>query len=100
MLGPRCVRSSCSVGDPRSWSVELVRKLDTGLRGVLRSTVMLPERGGKQQQQQLSQKASAGQTVTAGGKGALREQRISGVLGPFSSFKSLALASVMCSERL
>ena len=30
----------------------------------------------------------------------MREQRISGVLGPFSSFKSLALASVMCSERL
>jgi hypothetical protein len=29
----------------------------------------------------------------------LREQRISGVPGPFSSFKSLTLAFVMCSER-
>ena len=29
----------------------------------------------------------------------MREQRISGVLGPFSSFKSLAPAFMMCSER-
>jgi len=29
----------------------------------------------------------------------LREQRISGVLAPLSSFESLALAFVMCSER-
>ena len=62
--------------------------------------MMLAERSGKQQQQQLSQKVPTGQTVKACEKGALREQRISGVLGPFSSFKSLALASVMCSERL
>ena len=61
---------------------------------------MLPERSGKQQQQQLSQKVSAGQAVRAGEKGALREQRVSGVLGPFGSCKSLALTSVMCSERL
>ena len=32
-------------------------------------------------------------------RGALREQRISGVPGPFSSFKSLTLAFVMCPER-
>ena len=56
---------------------------------------MLPERSGKQQQQQLSQKESAGQTVRACEKGALREQRISGVLDPFSSSKSLVLAFVM-----
>ena len=56
---------------------------------------MLSERGGKQQQQQLSQKASARQTVTVGDKGALREQRISGVLGPLSTFESLALAFMM-----
>jgi hypothetical protein len=60
---------------------------------------MLPERSGKQQQQQLSRKVSAGQAVKAGEQGALREQRISGVPCPFSSFKTLALASVMCSER-
>ena len=60
---------------------------------------MLPERSGKQQQQQLSSKVSAGQAVRAGEKGAFREQRISGVPGPFSSSKTLALASVMCSER-
>jgi len=60
---------------------------------------MLPERSGKQQQQQLSSKESAGQAVRAGEQGALREQRISGVPGPFSSFKTLALASVMCSKR-
>ena len=82
----------------RSWFVQLVQKLGAGLRGVLRSTVMLPERGGKQQQQQLSQKVSAGQTVTAGGKGALREQRISRVLGPLSSIESLPLAFMMCSK--
>ena len=57
--------------------------------------MMLPERGGKQQQQQLSQKVSAGQTVQVGEEGALREQRISGVLGPLSTFESLALAFVM-----
>ena len=61
---------------------------------------MLPERGGKEQQQQLSRKVSAEHSVSQEEKRALREQRISGVLGPFSSFKSLALASVMCSERL
>ena len=56
---------------------------------------MVLERSGKQQQQQLSQKVSAGQAVRAGEKGALREQRISGVLGPLSTFKSLALAFMM-----
>ena len=43
----------------RSCSVELVRKLAAGLRDVVRPAVILPERSGKQQQQQLSQKASA-----------------------------------------
>ena len=61
--------------------------------------MMLPERSGKQQQQELSQKVSAGQAVSKAQDGALREQRISGVHGPFSSFKSLPLAFVMCSER-
>ena len=61
---------------------------------------MLSERGGKQQQQQLSQKASARQTVTVGDKGALREQRISGVAGLFSSSKSLTLAFMMCSDQM
>ena len=60
---------------------------------------MLPERSGKQQQQQLSSKESAGQAISHDEGGALREQRISGVPGPFSSFKTLALASVMCSKR-
>ena len=60
----------------------------------------LSERSGKRQQQQLSQKVSTGQTVTVGDLGALREQRISGVLGPFSSSKSFALAFLVCSERL
>ena len=54
----------------------------------------------KQQQQQLSREVSAGQTVQVGEEGALREQRISGVPGPFSSSESLALAFVMFSERL
>jgi hypothetical protein len=57
--------------------------------------MMPPVRSGKQQEQQLSQKVSAGQAVKAGEEGALREQRISGVLDPFSSSKSLALAFVM-----
>ena len=61
--------------------------------------MLLPERSGKQQQQQLSQKVSAGQAVRVGEKGALREQRISGVLGPLSSFESLTLAFVMCSDQ-
>jgi hypothetical protein len=56
---------------------------------------MPPERSGKQQEQQLSRKVSARQAVKAGEEGALREQRISGVLDPFSSSKSLALAFVM-----
>ena len=56
---------------------------------------MLPERSDKQQQQQLSRKVSAGQAVSTCEKGALREQRISGVPGPFSSSKSLVLAFVM-----
>ena len=34
------------------------------------------------------------------GKGALREQRISGIPGPFSSFESLTLAFGMYAERL
>ena len=83
----------------RSWAVQLVQKHGTGLRDVLRASVMLPERSDKQQQQQLSQKVSAGQAVSACEKGALREQRISGVLAPLSSFESLPLAFVMCSER-
>ena len=61
---------------------------------------MLPERIDNQQQQQLSHKVSTGQTAKVGDQGALREQRISGVPGPFSSSKSLALAFVMFSERL
>ena len=61
--------------------------------------MMLPERIDNQQQQQLSQKVSVGQTAKVGEEGALREQRISGVLGPFRSSKSLALAFVMCSKR-
>ena len=50
----------------RSWSVHLVRKLDAGQRDVVRAVIMLPERSSKQQQQQLSQKASARQTITVG----------------------------------
>jgi len=63
--------------------------------------MMLAERSGKQQQQQqqLSQKVPTGQTVKACEKGALREQRISGVLAPLSSFQSLPLAFVALSER-
>ena len=60
---------------------------------------MLPERSGKQQQQQLSSKESAGQAISHDEQGALREQRISGVPGPFSSLQSWLLAFVMCSER-
>ena len=44
-------------------------------------------------------KCQLGQTIAVGDEGALREQRISGVLGPFSSSKSLALAFVVSSER-
>ena len=61
--------------------------------------MMLPEPSGKQQQQQLSQKVSAGQAVRACEKGALREQRFSGVLRPLSSCESLPLAFVICSDR-
>ena len=42
---------------------------------------------------------SAGQAVRAGDKGALREQRFSGVLGPLSSCESLPLAFVLCCDR-
>ena len=56
---------------------------------------MLPERIDNQQQQQLSHKVSTGQTAKVGDQGALREQRISGVLGSLSTFESLALAFVM-----
>ena len=60
---------------------------------------MLPERSGKQQQQQLSQKASTGQTITVGDKGALREQRISGVAGLFNLVESLSQRFALCSEQ-
>eukprot|EP01043_Picozoa_sp_COSAG02_P003427 COSAG02_NODE_83_length_39665_cov_25.213719_26_plen_60_part_00 len=59
---------------------------------------MLPE--AHRQTAAAAAQPESGQAVRAGEKGALREQRISGVLGPFSSSKSLALASVMSSERL
>ena len=62
--------------------------------------MLLPERSGKQQQQQLSQKVSTGQAVRTCEKGPLREQRISRVLGPLSSFESLPLAFVMWFDRL
>ena len=61
--------------------------------------MLLPERKQEQQQQQRSQKVSAGQTITAGDKGALREQRISGVPCPLSSCESLILTFVICSEQ-
>ena len=61
---------------------------------------MLPERSGKQQQQQLSQKASTRQDASKDQKGALQEQRISAALAPFSSFVSLMFVSVMCVESL
>ena len=67
-------------------------------RDVLRASVMLPERSDKQQQQQLSRKVSAGQAVSREEKRALREQRVSGVPGPFSSLQSLPPAFVMCSK--
>ncbi len=57
--------------------------------------MMLSERSGKQQQQQLSQKVPTGQTVTAGDQEAMRAQRSSGVPGPLSSFESFPLAFVM-----
>ena len=60
---------------------------------------MLPERSGKQQQQQLSRKVSAGQAASHDERGALREQRISGILGPLSLFEGLPLAFVMCFDR-
>ena len=60
---------------------------------------MLPERGNKQQQQQLSQKVSAGQTVRADDYGALREQRIPGVPGPLSSVEGLPQPFAVCSEQ-
>ena len=41
---------------------------------------MLPERSGKQQQQQLSRKVSAGQAISHDEGGALREQRVSGAV--------------------
>ena len=59
---------------------------------------MLPERGGKEQQQQLSRKVSAEHSVSQEEKRALREQRISGVPGPFHSLQSLPLAFVMHSK--
>ena len=61
---------------------------------------MLPERGGKEQQQQLSRKVSAEHSVSQEEKRALREQRISGVPGPFHSLQSLLLAFVMRSKPL
>ena len=60
--------------------------------------MMLAERSGKQQQQQLSQKVPTGQTVKACEKAALPGQRISGVLAPLSPFQSLPLAFVALSE--
>ena len=48
----------------------------------------------------MAQPASASKTDCRLGKGALREQRISGVPGPFSSFESLTLAFGMCAEWL
>ena len=82
----------------RSWSVQLVQKLGAGLRDVLRASVMLPERSGKQQQQQLSQKVSAGQASDQR-KRREREGHISPQRSPLGTNQSLPSASDTCSER-
>ena len=48
----------------RSWSVQLTSKLTTSLRDALQAVSILPDRGGKQQQQQLSRKVSARRAVS------------------------------------
>ena len=82
-----------------SCTIQLIAKLPAGLIDVIRAHVYLASCGNRQQQRRLSQQMPGKPTVWPG-KGALREQRISGVPGPFSSFESLTLAFGMCAEWL
>ena len=82
-----------------SCTIQLVPKLPAGLIDVIRALVYLASCGNRQQQRRLSQQMPGKPTVWLG-KGALREQRISGIPGPFSSFESLTLAFGMYAERL
>ena len=59
---------------------------------------MLPERGGKEQQQQLSRKVSTGQAASKAQKRSVARATYVGRLASFSSFESLVLASVMRSK--
>ena len=59
---------------------------------------MLPERGGKEQQQQLSRKVSTGQAASKAQKRSVARATYLGRLASFSSFESLVLASVMRSK--
>ena len=56
---------------------------------------MLPERGGKEQQQQLSRKVSTGQAASKAQKRSVARATYLGRLASFSSFESLVLASVI-----
>ena len=82
-----------------SCTTQVVSKFPKDMIDAIRALVYLASCGNRYQQQWLSQQVPGKPTVWLG-KGALREQRISGVLGPFSSSKGLALAFVMSSERL
>ena len=90
------MRATC-LGRP--CSIQIDQKLVAGFLIALRTTAKIAGCNKKQQQQQLSQKASTRQDASKDQKGALQEQRISTTLAPFSSSKRLAWAFVMCSER-
>ena len=82
-----------------SCTTQVVSKFPKDMIDAIRALVYLASCGNRYQQQWLSQQVPGKPTVWLG-KGALREQRISGVPGPFSSFESLTLAFGMCAEWL
>ena len=83
----------------RSRTTQVVSKFPKDLIDAIRALVYLASCDNRYQQQWLSQQVPGKPTVWIG-KGALREQRISGIPGPFSSFESLTLAFGMYAERL
>ena len=81
-----------------SCTTQVVSKFPKDMIDAIRALVCLASCGNRYQQQWLSQQVPGKPTVWLG-KGALREQRIPGVPGPFSSVEGLSQPFALCSEQ-
>ena len=81
-----------------SRTTQVVSKFPKDLIDAIRALVYLASCDNRYQQQWLSQQVPGKPTVWLG-KGALREQRIPGVPGPFSSVEGLSQPFALCSEQ-